>query len=46
MKEKEVRALLGEPVRVDGGSFTHWWWPGANVTFYEGKLDSWSEPRQ
>jgi hypothetical protein len=45
MKPDQVRALLGEPERVDGGDFTFWRWPGAFVIFYEGKLHQWSEPR-
>lgn len=44
MNEKEVRALLGDPQRVDGGAFTRWSWGVAYVVFYEGKLDRWSEP--
>jgi hypothetical protein len=45
MKMDEVRALLGEPERVDAGYVTFWRWPGANVSFISGKLDGWSEPR-
>lgn len=46
MKMDEVRRLLGEPERVEGGAFTEWGWDGAFVVFYEGKLDRWSEPSQ
>ena len=45
MKPDQVRALLGEPERVEGGDFMHWYWADAHVTFYSGRLDSWSEPR-
>ena len=45
MKPDKVRALLGEPERVEGGAFTHWYWGYAYVIFYSGKLDRWSEPR-
>jgi hypothetical protein len=45
MKPDQVRALLGEPERVEGGDFTFWRWANAYVIFYSGKLDSWSEPR-
>lgn len=45
MKPDQVRALLGEPERVEGGDFTYWYWADAHVIFYSGKLDRWSEPR-
>ena len=45
MKMDEVRALLGEPERVDAGYVTYWRWPGADVSFISGKLEGWSEPR-
>ncbi len=46
MLPEDVRELLGEPERVMGGDFTRWVYPGyAVATFYEGKLDSWQEPR-
>ena len=46
MLPEDVRELLGEPERIMGGVFTRWDYPGnAIVTFYEGKLDSWQEPR-
>ena len=47
MKMNEVRALLGEPERVDNfGSFTVWRWEfRASVEFDSGgKLRGWSEP--
>ena len=45
MKPDQVRALLGEPERVEAGVFTFWRWPGAHVYFDSGKLAGWSEPR-
>ena len=45
MKPDQVRALLGEPERVDAGPVTYWRWPGADVFFMDGKLEGWSEPR-
>jgi hypothetical protein len=53
MKPDEVRALLGEPEHVEGGRIARWFWgnfapagAGPNVTFQDGKVYSWSEPRQ
>jgi len=46
MKMDEVRALLGEPERVDAGYVTYWRWSGANVSFISGKLEGWSEPQR
>jgi hypothetical protein len=47
MTMDEVRAVLGEPERVQGGTFTFWYYPAnAHVSFYGGKLDRWSEPSQ
>jgi len=46
MSYEEVRAILGEPTRVQGGSMTYWFYPSrSGVTFYEDKLDFWTEPR-
>ena len=41
-----VRALLGEPERVDAGPITFWRWGNANVTFMDDKIAGWSEPRR
>lgn len=41
----EVRALLGEPERVDGGGITTWRWADGHVLFILNKVDSWSEPK-
>jgi hypothetical protein len=52
MKMDEVRALLGEPARVEGGPITFWYWVDANahvyakVDFESGKVMGWTEPRQ
>ena len=46
MSEEQVRALLGEPAKVDGGTFAFWHYRnGGTVTFYNDRLDSWTEPR-
>jgi len=45
MKPDQVRALLGEPERVEAGVVTFWRWNEANVYFMDGKLAGWSEPR-
>lgn len=44
MREPQVRALLGEPSRVDGGTLASWWYGAGYVRFYDGKVDGWSEP--
>ena len=51
MKPDEVRALLGEPAHVEGGEIATWFFGkfaggGPNVTFMDGKVYRWSEPRQ
>lgn len=46
MSYDDVRGLLGEPDRIQGGSFTFWHYKGAsNVIFYMDQVDSWTEPR-
>ena len=45
MDPSTVQKILGEPQRVDGGKITFWSYEnGGSVTFYQGKVDSWSEP--
>ena len=48
MKMDEVRALLGEPEKVEAsGPFATWYWQypvGPHVRFYSDKVDGWSEP--
>ncbi len=46
MSMDQVRALLGEPQRVDGGSLTYWRWDDAEVYFISERLEGWSEPRR
>ena len=42
----DVRGLLGEPQRVDGGEFANWYYPNrGSVGFYSGKLNRWQEPK-
>ena len=46
MSEEQVRALLGEPLKVDGGTLAFWHYKsGGKVTFYQDRVDSWEEPR-
>ena len=45
-KPEVVKDVLGEPTRIEGGTFTKWQYGvGAHVIFYQGVLDRWSEPR-
>lgn len=48
MTTEEVRALLGEPLKIDGGSVAFWYYSSeswhSQVTFIGGRLKSWSEP--
>ena len=44
MRMNEVRALLGEPERVDAGPLTFWRWPAGDVVFTDDKVSGWSEP--
>lgn len=44
MNMNEVRALLGEPKRVDAGLITFWRWPDGDVQFMDGTVRGWSEP--
>ena len=47
METSDVRNLLGEPYRVDGGQIAHWYYQnGGAVTFMSGKVYRWSEPRE
>ena len=46
MSPSTVREILGEPKRIDGGSIAIWSYGNDGiVSFFEGKLDRWSEPR-
>lgn len=45
MSTSDVRQILGEPDRVRGGDFAYWEYQnGGMVTFYEEKVDRWTEP--
>ena len=46
MTPTDAKKLLGEPQRVDGGPATYWYYPNRGyISFYEGKLDRWQEPK-
>jgi hypothetical protein len=45
MTTDEVRDILGEPARLDGGTVANWIYPnGGHATFYRDKLNQWVEP--
>lgn len=44
LTESQVRSILGEPLRIEGGTFAYWYYSGGSVTFYRGNVDSWNEP--
>ena len=47
MSTSDVRKILGEPHRVDGGNLASWHYRnGGRIVFYEGKVDHWNEPRK
>jgi hypothetical protein len=46
MSYDEVRSILGEPSRVDGGSIAHWHYSNrGRAVFFSDKLERWEEPR-
>jgi outer membrane protein assembly factor BamE (lipoprotein component of BamABCDE complex) len=46
MTTSDVRRILGEPARVDGGEFAIWYYQNrGDVTFIGGKVNGWREPR-
>ncbi len=46
MSTTDVREILGEPKRIDGGSVAIWSYEnGGSVGFFEEKVATWSEPR-
>ena len=46
MSRQQVRTLLGEPDRIEGGAIETWQWKsGGYVMFYGGTVGQWSEPR-
>jgi hypothetical protein len=51
LSRDQVRAILGEPRKVEGGDFEKWYYgrdiyygASASVIFYSNAVDSWSEP--
>lgn len=45
MSMDDVRSLLGEPERIEGGSVAFWYYPrNGEVAFVSGRLTRWSEP--
>ena len=47
MTTSQVRAILGEPIRIDGGAFVSWHYRnGGQVRFVTGRVERWSEPRK
>jgi len=45
MDTSDVRKILGEPERLDGGMFATWHYGnGGMVIFREGEVDRWQEP--
>jgi hypothetical protein len=47
MNTSDVKKILGEPHRLDGGDIATWYYKnGGRVNFYKGKVDHWTEPRQ
>jgi hypothetical protein len=46
MSPEKVRALLGEPDRIDGGTVAMWYWKsGGRVPFINDEVTAWTEPR-
>ena len=46
MSNNEVRALLGEPLRIEGGSISAWYYANeGRVVFITDKLARWNEPQ-
>jgi hypothetical protein len=46
MSASDVQKILGEPDRVNGGDIANWYYQnGGMVTFMNGKLYHWMEPR-
>jgi hypothetical protein len=47
MGASDVRKILGEPQRIDGGFLATWYYQnGGTVRFADGKVHEWTEPRQ
>ena len=47
MSASDVQIILGEPHRLDGGDIARWYYQnGGVITFMQGKVYGWQEPRQ
>ncbi len=47
MSTSDVRNILGEPHRLDGGTVANWYYQNdGRITFFQGKVSRWTEPRQ
>ena len=47
MSTSDVRRILGEPHKLDGGTLAHWEYQnGGSIFFYKEKVDRWHEPRK
>ena len=47
MDTSDVKKILGEPDRLDGGKIAEWYYKnGGRVTFFNGKVNQWKEPRE
>lgn len=47
MGASDVRQILGEPLRLDGGDVARWYYQNDGiVTFINGKVTQWREPRK
>ena len=48
LSRQDVRSILGEPGRIEGGSFEYWYYGNerykSRVVFYNSYLRSWDEP--
>ena len=45
MSEDQVQELLGQPIRIDGGGLTIWYYSrGGSVHFNRGRVNRWFEP--
>ena len=47
MGTSDVRKILGEPHKIDGGTIASWYYQNSGkIIFYEGKIHRWIEPQQ
>lgn len=47
MGPSDVRQVLGEPLRLDGGDIARWYYQNdGTVNFFNGKVTQWREPRK